>query len=94
MLHLLKHQKQIGDSTLTFQPMDIAFSEVTTEARMKKLGLFINGRDEINDAARHAITALRRAREDLDFAKSLWPYPPGWDMRNISPRPDYEYVED
>jgi hypothetical protein len=94
MLRLLQHQKQVGDSTLTFQPMEIVFSDATTDARMKKLGLFIPDRDEINDAARHAITALRRARDDLDFAKSLWPYPPGWDMRNISPRPDYEYVED
>jgi hypothetical protein len=94
MLRLLRHQKQVGDSTLTFQPMDIIFSDATTDARMKKLGLYIPDRDEINDAARHALTALRRARDDLDFAKSLWPYPPGWDMRNISPRPDYEYVED
>jgi hypothetical protein len=92
MLQLLQHQKMIGDGTLNYQHMDLAFSDLTTDVRMKKLGLLVRDCDEVNDAARHAITALHYARADLEFAKKLWPYKFGWDMNNLDPKPNYEYA--
>lgn len=72
MLTLLQHQGCIGDSTLHFQSRTIAKSAATNE-RLKAWGMYA-GNDHINDAHRHAITSLRRARENPAYAASLWPY--------------------
>jgi hypothetical protein len=72
-LELLKEQKQLGDATLHFQSRSIAFSTATDE-RLHSWGLWIKGSEHVRAALRHAITALRRARENPDFANELWPY--------------------
>lgn len=84
MMTLLGHQNQLGDSTLHFQSRGIAFS-TATDHRLKQWGLWIAGPDHMRAAVRHAITALRLAKENMEFAKKLWPYPPGWDMANLYP---------
>jgi hypothetical protein len=72
MLLLLQHQDLLGDSTLTFQGRALAKSTMTDE-RLHKLHLYVAS-DHIRDAHRHALTALRRARENEEFAGKLWPY--------------------
>lgn len=72
-LELLQEQKQLGDCTLHFQSRSLAFSTATDE-RLKRWGLWVAGSDHIRAALRHAITALRRARENPDFIRELWPY--------------------
>lgn len=72
MLMLLQHQKLLGDATLHFQPRSLAKS-TATDTRLKRWGLYVPGSDHQRDAIRHAITGLRRARENSDFAKKLWP---------------------
>jgi hypothetical protein len=72
-LELLLEQGQLGDSTLHFQSRSLAFSTATDD-RLHKWGLWVAGSTHIRAALRHAITALRRARENPDFIKELWPY--------------------
>jgi hypothetical protein len=48
------------------------------EKKLRRLGLLYN-KDYVNDAVMQALTALRRARDDFEFAKSLWPYRAGID---------------
>jgi hypothetical protein len=74
-LELLQYQNKIGDSTLSFQSRSIAFRAYTDE-RLKRLGLYVEGSTHIRSATKHAMTTLRRAREQRKFALSLWPYPP------------------
>jgi hypothetical protein len=73
MLTLLKAQKMLGDSTLTFQSRSLAFSTVTDD-RLHRWNLWVKGSDHVRAALRHGITALRRARENPEFAKQLWTY--------------------
>jgi len=72
-LELLQEQKQLNDATLTFQSRTLAFSTATDE-RLHKWRLWVAGSDHVRAALRHGITALRRARENEEFASSLWPY--------------------
>jgi hypothetical protein len=72
-LELLREQKQLGDATLHFQSRSLAFSTATDD-RLRRWGLWVKGSDHVRAALRHAITALRRARENPDFIKELWPY--------------------
>jgi hypothetical protein len=72
MLELLKEQRQLGDSSLSFQSRTLAFSTVTDD-RLKRWRLWVSGSDHIRAALRHGITALRRARENPEFAEKLWP---------------------
>lgn len=75
MLSLLKYQKQVGDATLHFQSRALAFGTATDE-RLHKWKLWVAGSDHIRAASRHAIVALRRARENPEFARELWPGDP------------------
>lgn len=75
MLALLRFEKKLGDSTLHFQSRALAFSTATDE-RLKKWKLWVQGSDHIRAASRHAIVALRRARENPEFAIELWPGDP------------------
>jgi hypothetical protein len=75
MLTLLKHQRQLGDCTLHFQSRALAFGTATDE-RLQKWKLWVKGSDHIRAASRHAIVALRRARENPEFARELWPGDP------------------
>lgn len=72
-LELLKEQKQLADATLHFQSRSLAFSTATDD-RLKRWRLWVQGSDHVRAALRHAITALRRARENPEFIKELWPY--------------------
>ena len=73
MLQLLLQQKQLGDSTLTFQSRSMAFSTATDE-RLKTWKLWVQGSEHVRAACRHTITALRRARNSPEFASQLWRY--------------------
>lgn len=76
MLSLLSFQKKLGDATIHFQSRTLAFgSKATTDEKLKKYGLYVEGSDHIRAAIKHAIVALRRARENTQFAIALWPYP-------------------
>jgi hypothetical protein len=78
MLLLLQRQKQLGDSTITFQSWQL--SESVTDERLKRIGLYVAD-DNIRAATRHAITGLRRANEHPEFAAKLWPYAAEWAAR-------------
>jgi len=80
MLKLLRRQKKLADCSLHFQQRGQAFSCMTDE-RLRKRGLWIEGSDHIRAACRHAYTALRRANENLAFAKELWPYDGLWTVQ-------------
>jgi len=72
MHELLREQKNLGDATVTFQSRSLAFSTVTDE-RLQRWRLWVKGSDHVRAALRHGITALRRARENPEFAIQLWP---------------------
>lgn len=61
----------LGDSTLTFQGRTIAKSTATDE-RLKAWGLW-STITHTRDATRHAIVALRRARQNEEMAAAMWP---------------------
>lgn len=71
MIVLLKYQKLLGDATVTFQSRTIA-ATTATDDRLRKWRMYVNQRD-IRAATRHAITALRRASQNPEFADLLWP---------------------
>lgn len=62
----------LGDSTVTFQGRTLA-KQTATDDRLKVWGMYIVGSDHIRDSTRHAVTALRRAREKEAFRDQLWP---------------------
>ena len=74
MIGLLHFQGKLADSTITFQGRTVA-RETVTDKQLKRLHYW-TGSPNINDAHRHAITALRQAKADPEFAHKLWPYPP------------------
>jgi hypothetical protein len=78
MLVLLKHQGQLGDAELLFQSIVLEMED----KKLRRLGLLYN-RDYVNDAALQALTALNRARNNFEFARSLWPYRAGVDGDEI-----------
>jgi hypothetical protein len=78
MLVLLKHQGQLGDAKLIFQPIALEMDD----RKLRRLGLLYN-KDYVNDAAVQALTALSRARNNFEFARSLWPYRAGADGDEI-----------
>jgi hypothetical protein len=73
MLDLLKHQGLLDDAVIARQSYNLADEEVT-DAALRKLHMYFPDHEHITDAARQAMTALRRARADEDFAELLWPY--------------------
>jgi hypothetical protein len=60
-----------GDARIVLQGRTIAKGTVTDE-RLKRWGYWVEGSDHIRDAARHAITALRRARDNPEFRDEIW----------------------
>jgi|SRR5215472_11014971 len=80
MLKMLQHQKLLGDATLHFQQRSLAKSCMTDE-RLKRRRLWVEGSRHIRDACRHAYTGLRRANENIDFAKELWTYSALWTIQ-------------
>lgn len=73
-LQLLHYEGRMNDATLSFQGRTNTFHTYTDE-RLKRLQLYVPGPDHIRSATKHALMALRRARENKAFALSLWPYP-------------------
>lgn len=71
MLVMCRRLRQMGDTHLVFQNRTIAKTTITDE-RLKALGYYVPGPDHIRDATRIAITALRRARQDMGFRDELW----------------------
>src|SRR5579872_4706173 len=61
----------LGDATLMFQGRTIAKSTATDD-RLKAWGLWTTV-THTRDATRHAITALRRAKQDPELAARMWP---------------------
>lgn len=61
----------LGDSTVTFQSRTIKSS--MDDDRLKSRHMYV-AQDDIRDATRHALMALRRARNNPEFAEQLWPY--------------------
>jgi hypothetical protein len=60
-----------GDARLTMQGRTTAKTTMTDD-RLRKSGYWVEGSDHERDAVRHAITALRRARENPSFRDQLW----------------------
>jgi hypothetical protein len=46
--------------------------KTATDARLKTWGLYEPGPDHLKDATRHAITFIRRAKQDNDLAVEAW----------------------
>lgn len=72
-LDYARHKGLLGDCTVTLQSRALA-KECMTDRRLHLLHMWV-AQDDIRDAHRHGITALRRARENPAFAAQLWPYP-------------------
>ena len=70
-----EHPRLVGDATLHFQSRTQAFRAFNDE-RLRQRGLWTEGSAHIRAATKHALCALRRARESVQFAHELWPYPP------------------
>lgn len=69
---LLHHLGQTGDSKLIMQGRTIAKSTATDD-RLRAWGLYIAREgDHIRDGMRHAITALRRAKDSAEFRSRMW----------------------
>lgn len=63
--------KLLGDARLIFQSR-VQAKSTATDDRLKRWGLYKRGSDHIKDATRHAIVALRRARQDPELAAAFW----------------------
>lgn len=63
----------LNDATVTLQGRDIAKSSFTDD-RLRAAGVFATRgqTDHERDALRHALTALRRARESFDLRCQMW----------------------
>lgn len=62
----------LGDATVTLQGRTLA-KQTYTDDRLREVGLYVPGSDHIRDATRQALTLLRRARKDPEFARACWP---------------------
>jgi hypothetical protein len=56
---------------LTYQTPSMAMKTATDE-RLKLGGLYVPGPDHIKDATRHAITFIRRAKQDKALREAAW----------------------
>jgi hypothetical protein len=65
------HLGKANDSRLTLQGRSIAFTTMNDD-RLRRSGYWVEGSDHIRAATRHAITALRRAKESDKFRDVLW----------------------
>jgi hypothetical protein len=72
MLEMEHDLRLMGDATLSFQPRTIAMTTYTDD-RLRDRKMYVAHKD-IRAATRHALTALRRAKENPTFAAILWPY--------------------
>ena len=62
---------ELGDCKIVMQGRRMA-KDTATDHRLHKWGLWVEGSDDIRDAVRHAMTALRRARDDEEFRQKMW----------------------
>jgi len=70
-LDFLSYLGRMGDARVVLQNRAIAMSTMTDD-RLRAMGYYVAGSDHIRAATRHAITALRRARQNMDFRDELW----------------------
>lgn len=70
MLRLMCHLGKMGDSRVVLQGRTIA-KQTVNDDRLKRWGYWTPGPDHIRDATKHALTGLRRARDDY-FRDELW----------------------
>lgn len=66
-----QHIGRAGDARMVLQGRTMAKSTATDE-RLKVWGLYISGQEHARDACRHAITAVRRARQNKAIRDQLW----------------------
>lgn len=72
MLVYAQRRGDLADGTVTFQDRSLAKGHMTDE-RLEAVGLYTKGSDHVRDATRHALTALRRAKQKPELAKLMWP---------------------
>jgi squalene cyclase len=76
MLRYAEHRHELNDGRVILQNRAIAKSTATDD-RLKAWGLYdTNSGPHARDATRHAITALRRARDKPKFRDEMWAYVP------------------
>jgi hypothetical protein len=71
MLQYAKFRGELGDATITLQDRGIA-KQTMTDERLQRAGYYVRGSDHVRDATRHAITALRRARDSDELRDEMW----------------------
>jgi hypothetical protein len=71
MLQYARFKGELGDATITLQDRGIA-KQCMTDDRLKRNGYYVPGSDHVRDAVRHALTALRRARDSDELRDSMW----------------------
>lgn len=70
MLEMEKHLGLFEDATLNYQNRTMRLT--MTEERLRSRGMYVEHKD-IRAATQHALTGLRRAHENPEFALKLWP---------------------
>ena|SRR6266487_6726662 len=77
MLAYAEHRHELNDGRVVLQSRALAKQTVTDDRLKNVWGMWVEGSDHIRDATRHAITALRRAKEKPAFRDQLWADPNG-----------------
>lgn len=70
MIRMLGHIGKIGDARVVLQGRTTA-KQIVTDERLARWGYWTPGPDHKRDATKHALAALRRARDDW-FRDELW----------------------
>ncbi len=71
-LALLACLDKIGDARLVMQGRTMAKSTATDD-RLRAWGLYADrAGDHVGDATRHAITAVRRAKDSRELRENMW----------------------
>jgi hypothetical protein len=84
MIRYAEHRHELNDGKVVLQSRALA-KQTMTDDRLRLYDMWVEGSDHIRDATRHAITALRRARDKPAFRDELWASPDG-SARNQSTR--------
>jgi hypothetical protein len=78
----------LGDATLNWQSRGFKDSKAVSDERIRKAHMYV-ANDHILAATKHAIMALRRARQNPDLADQFWPY-----LASMSDAEFQEYDDD
>jgi|SRR5580698_9435146 hypothetical protein len=71
MLLYAQHRGDLSDARVTFQSR-VQAKQALTDERLRALGLYVKGSEHVRDATRHALCALRRARQSSELRKEMW----------------------